>query len=172
LGRAERAKSSAQDGARQMPSASAVLQLRTVTTFVRQRDGEVVELQLKGLLKNVGKAVVSEYRVDALMPKLLLDGDSAMYWHELREKATDSHRFFRFPSKETKPTPVYQDDEEQLFILPMYIDRARVLNPDLLNSSVKLTCYAGEVRVSVSKTVSELLSGEASIERVLSKLKD
>ena len=175
LGRAATKKSdhgATDEDAKRMPSGSAALQLRTVPSFVRQREGEIVELQLRGLLKNVGKGVVSDYHVDVQMPKFLLEGDTVIYYHELREKATDSHRFFRFPSKEAKPTPVYQDDEEQLFILPMYIDRARVLNPDLLNSSVRLTCYAGEVRVSVSKTVSELLSGEANIERVLSKLKD
>ncbi len=171
LSRSAKTENSDRAVAGQMPSGTAALQLRAVATFMRQRDGEIVELQLEGLLKNVGTTVVSEYHVDVLMPKLLLEGDSAMYWHELRERATDSHRFFRFPSKEAKPNPVYQDDEERLFTLPMYIDRARILNPDLLNSSVRLTCYAGEVRVSTSKAVSELLSGEATIERSISKLK-
>jgi hypothetical protein len=154
-----------------IPYDSSVLQLRAVPGFVRQREGGIVELQLRGLLKNFGKAMVSEYHVDVLMPKPLLQGDNATYYHEVRDRATDSHRFFRFPARDAKPPAIYQDDEEQLFALPMYLDRNRLLNPDLLTSSVKLTCYAGDVRVSVSRPVSELLFGEADIERFLSKIK-
>jgi len=151
---------------------NAALQLRPVVSPARHREGGIVELQLEIRVRNLGNTVVSEYHLDVEMPKPLLEGDSSIYTHELRKKATEAHRFFRFPAQYASTYPLYQDDEVLLLKLPMYVDRFRLQNPNLLDSSVKLNFYTKDSRVSICRTVSELLFGDTEIERFLAPLSD
>jgi hypothetical protein len=141
------------------------VEIRTVPSFVGLRDG-VAECRLAVVLRNRGDLTISEYHVDLEIPLKLLEGNTTTYWHEVQQKRTEAHRFFRFPASDGKVAPVYPDDERQVFTVPFYVDRQRLTDPALLSLEFVTTAYVQGKRVRVTRTVAEVF-GIADVERYL-----
>lgn len=143
------------------------LEVRTVPSFIAFRDG-VTECQIAVVLRNRGSVTISDYDVDLEIPLKLLEGNTTTYWHEVQQKRTETHRFFRFPAPNGKADPVYPDDERQVFTLPFYVDRQRLLDSALLPMEFVTTAYVQGKRVRATRKVAEVF-GIADIERFLLK---
>jgi hypothetical protein len=131
------------------------LEVRAVPSFVAVRDG-VAECRIAVVLRNRGSVTLSDYHVDVEVPLKLLEGNTAAYWHEVKQKRTTTHRFFRFPAPDGRVAPIYPDDEHQALTIPFYVDRERLLDPALLPLEFITTAYAREKRVRSARTVAEV----------------
>lgn len=141
------------------------LEVRTVPSFAAFREG-VTECQMAVVVRNRGSVTISDYHVDLEIPLKLLEGNTTVYIHELKDKCTDTHRFFRFPAHGGKVAPVYPDDERQVFALPFYVDRQRLLDPALLPLEFITTAYLQGKRIRATRKVAEVF-GITDIQRYL-----
>lgn len=141
------------------------LEVRSVPSFAAFRDG-VTECRMAILLRNRGSTIISDYHVDLEIPTRLLEGNTTVYVHELPNKRTDTHRFFRFPARGGQVAPLYPEDEQQALALPFYVDRERLLDPELLPLEFITTVYVQGQRVRSTRNVAEVF-GITDIQRYL-----
>jgi hypothetical protein len=132
------------------------LELIIACTFSKICQPGLAQFQVTAKLWNHGPQTVKDYHVDIQMPARLLEGDSGTIWHELPEKRTATHRFFRFPSPDARIGPIHHDDQTVVGSLTFYVDTPRSTDVDLQKSHYVATFYAGTERVSVSRSVKEL----------------
>jgi hypothetical protein len=141
------------------------LELVIEPRFVKYCQPGLAEFQITAKLWNRSSSVIKEYHLDIQMPAKLLDGDTALHWHELPERRTATHRFFRFPARDARVGPIYPDDQTAVGSLTFYADATRFSDAELLNSQYQATAYAGSERVVLSKSVAEIFK-QAKVDEI------
>jgi hypothetical protein len=141
------------------------LEVRIVPSFSAFRDG-VAECQIAVVLRNRGSVTIADYHVDLEVPLKLLEGNTTVYLHEVQQRRTETHRFFRFPAPDGKVAPVYPDDERRACTVPFYVDRQRLLDPAVLPLEFVTTAYVQGKRVRATRKVAEVF-GITDIQRYL-----
>jgi hypothetical protein len=141
------------------------LEVRPVPSSIAFRDG-VAECQIAIVLRNRGSVTISDYHVDLEIPLKLLEGNTVTHLHEVHQKRTQDHRFFRFPAHNGTVAPIYPDDERQVFAIPFYVDRQRLLDPALLPLDFVATAYVGGKRVRATRKVAKVYAS-TDIQRLL-----
>lgn len=143
------------------------LELTIEPRFTKYTQPGFAEFQITAKLWNHGTSVIRDYHVDIQMPAKLLDGDTALHWHEIPERRTVTHRFFRFPSPDARVGPIFPDDQIAVGTLTFYADKARSRDPGLLNMQYIVTAYAGSERVSLAKSLRDIFE-QAKVDEIFS----